>query len=126
VIVAIALLFGISFDAVMPRVRRRQIEPLEFGALLILMLLFTPLAFGYLFSWLMLPLALLLHTLLSGEHTRITAPLILTATILLAATAAAPRVMQIYGSVLLAALALYVAIAAELWRAKRAPNSVVR
>lgn len=126
VIVAIALLFGISFVAVMPRVRRRQIEPQEFGALLILMLLFTPLAFGYLFSWLLLPLALLLHTLLSGEHTRITAPLILTATILLAATAAAPRVMQIYGSVLLAALALYIAIAAELWRAKRAPNSVVR
>jgi hypothetical protein len=74
----------------------------------------------------MLPLALLLHTLLCGEHTRITAPLTLTAIILLAATAAAPRVMQIYGSMLFAALALYVAIAAELWRAKRAPNSVVR
>ena len=44
----------------------------------------------------------------------------------LAATAAAPRVMQIYGTVLFAALALYVAIAAELWRVKRASDSVVR
>ena len=127
VIIAIALLFGISFVAVMPRVRRRQVEPLEFGALLILILIFTPLAFGYLFSWLMLPLALLLRVLLYGrEHTRITAPLLLTGTILLAATAAAPRVMQIYGSVLFAALGLYLAIAAELWRAKRADDSVVR
>ena len=126
VIVAIALLFGISFVAVMPRARRRQSEPLEFGALLILILIFTPLAFGYLFSWLMLPLALLLHTLLCGEHTGITGPLILTATILLAATAAAPRMMQIYGSVLFAALALYLAMAAELWPAKRADNSIVR
>jgi len=73
----------------------------------------------------MLPLALLLHTLLCGKHARITGPLILTALILLAATAAAPRVMQIYGSVLFAALALYVAIAAELWRAKCASGSVV-
>jgi Glycosyltransferase family 87 len=126
VIVTIALLFGVSFVAVMPRVRHPQVEPLEFGALLILILIFTPLAFGYLFSWLMLPLALLLHILLCGEAARITAPLVLTATILLVATAAAPRVMQIYGSVLFAALALYIAVAAELWRAKRAHNSVVR
>ena len=126
VTIAIALLFGISFVAVMPRVRHCQIEPLEFGALVILILIFTPLAFGYLFSWLMLPLALLLHILLCSEHARITPPLVLMATILLAATAAAPRVMQIYGSVLFAALAVYIAIAAQLWRAKRAHNSVVR
>jgi len=126
VILAIALLFGISFIAVMPRERRQQTKPLEFGALLILILIFTPLAFGYLFSWLMLPLALLVRILLGREHARIVLPMFLTATILLAATAAAPRVMQIYGSVLFAALAVYVAIAAELWQVKRATNSIVR
>jgi hypothetical protein len=74
----------------------------------------------------MLPLALLVRILLGREHARIVLPMFLTATILLTATAAAPRVMQIYGSVLFAALAVYVAIAAELWQVKRATNSIVR
>ena len=126
VIMTIALFFGMSFVAVMPRVRYAQAGPLEFGGLLILILIFAPLAFGYLFSWLMLPLASLTNIFLCREHSKGVLPMFLTATVLLAVTAAAPRVMQIYGSVFFAALALYVATAAELWRAKHARNSVVR
>jgi len=107
-------------------VRYAQAGPLEFGGLLILILIFAPLAFGYLFSWLMLPLASLTNIFLCREHSKGVLPMFLTATVLLAVTAAAPRVMQIYGSVFFAALALYVATAAELWRAKHARNSVVR
>ena len=119
VIAGVALFFGVSFVAVMPRVRRRDTDGLEFAALLVLILIFTPLAFGYLFSWLMLPIAILIGGVLWRGDTKVALPSLIAATILLAATAIAPRSAQIYGSVLLAAVALYTGVAIELWRAKR-------
>ena len=119
VIAGVALFFGVSFVAVMPRVRRRDTDGLEFAALLVLILIFTPLAFGYLFSWWMLPIAILIGGVLWRGDTKVALPSLIAATILLAATAIAPRSAQIYGSVLLAAVALYTGAAIELWRAKR-------
>jgi hypothetical protein len=114
--VTIAFFFGISFVVMMPRTRRRDTDALEFGALLVLILIFTPLAFGYLFSWLMLPIAILMGTVLGQEKRNVALLSLVAAAILLVATAIAPRTAQIYGSVLLAAVALYCGLAIELWR----------
>ncbi|HEY2104092.1 MAG TPA: glycosyltransferase family 87 protein [Chthoniobacterales bacterium] len=116
IIVTIAFFFGISFVVMMPRTRRRDTDALEFGALLVLILIFTPLAFGYLFSWLMLPIAILMGTVLGQEKRNVALLSLVAAAILLVATAIAPRTAQIYGSVLLAAVALYCGLAIELWR----------
>ena len=57
----------------MPRERSPQSDAGEFAALLILILMFTPLAFGYLFVWLMVPLALLIkRTIASDDSTLLT------------------------------------------------------
>lgn len=120
-IFAVAALAGISFLAVMPRHPTAHSDAFEFSALLILILLFTPLAFGYLFIWLLLPLAVLLQRVLTrGDRTACAG--IAASLALLAITALAPRLAQIYGSVFFAALALYLTIAVELWRARSRPD----
>jgi hypothetical protein len=117
VICAAALLFGLSFILAMPRLPHHAFE-LEYSGLLILVLLFTPLAFGYLFSWLMLPVAALGNRVLT-RNSRAALLCILIAVCLLTVTALAPRLAQIYGSVFFAAVALYFGIAIELAREKR-------
>jgi hypothetical protein len=112
VIIACALVVGASFVWVIPRHRSPASE--EFAALLILILIFTPLTFGYLFVWLMFPIALLIKRIIAADE----APLLrylLVALVLLTSTAIAPRFAQIYGSLFFAALILYLAIAASLW-----------
>jgi alpha-1,2-mannosyltransferase len=115
-IVAIALLLGFSFVWAMPR--QLAGDEREFAALLILILVFTPLAFGYLFVWLVFPLATVIKQVLAGDKS-ISLFCLLMAVALLAMTAIAPRVAQIYGSLLCAALTLYLALAAELRRQRR-------
>ncbi len=116
IILVLAGLLGFSFVAAMTRSRSAaDAQALEFGALLILILLFTPLAFGYLFSWLMLPLALLTKRVFSAQST-IALSSVLLAAVLLIVTGISPRAAQIYGSVFFAALALYFGVAIELWR----------
>lgn len=126
VIGILALMFGISFVMVMPWSRNRNTDVLEFAALLVLILIFTPLAFGYLFSWLMLPLAVLTRAILCREDVDVTLPSFVTAIMLLAITAIVPRAAQIYGSLFLAAVALFIGIAIRLWRARHAADLVVR
>jgi hypothetical protein len=116
VIVAIALLLGFSFVWAMPR--QLAGDEREFAALLILILVFTPLAFGYLFVWLVFPLATVIKGVLVGDNSTSLFWLLL-AVALLAMTAIAPRLAQIYGSLLFAALTLYLALAAELRRQQR-------
>jgi len=113
VIVVCAVLLGLSFAAAMSRQRGPQNNPAEFSALLLLILIFTPLAFGYLFVWLMFPLALLIKRTTAGAES--TSPTcLLIALALLTATGIAPRFAQIYGSLFFAALVLYLALAADL------------
>jgi hypothetical protein len=118
VIIASALLLGFSFVVAMPRQRTPEGDTREFAALLCLILIFTPLAFGYLFVWLMFPLAILIKRILTiAESIALTCLSIALA--LLTATAIAPRLAQIYGSLFFAALMLYLALAADLRRHQR-------
>ncbi len=114
VILASAFALGLWFVAAMLR-GQHAFDALECSALLILILLFTPLAFGYLFSWLMLPLAVLLKRVLNSGST-VALACILIAVALLIATGISPRAAQIYGSVFFAALVLYFGVTIELWR----------
>jgi hypothetical protein len=117
VIVAIALLLGFSFITAMPS-RHLAGDEREFAALLILILVFTPLAFGYLFVWLVFPLATVIKRVLAGNKSSSPVSL-LVAVVLLTITAITPRFAQIYGSLLFAALTLYLALAAELRQQRR-------
>ena len=115
VIMGSALLLGLSFVVAMPRQRAPEGDAREFAALLSLILIFTPLTFGYLFVWLMFPLALLIKRSLEVPASLIW---VLIALALLTATAIAPRFAQIYGSLFFAALMLYLALAIDLRRAQ--------
>jgi hypothetical protein len=115
VILGSALLLGLWYIAAMTRTRAASDDALEYSALLILILLFTPLGYGYLFSWLMLPLALLTKRVLDSGST-FAFCCILIATALLIVTGISTRGAQIYGSVFFAALALYFGVTIELWR----------
>ncbi len=117
IILAFAFVVGLSFLVVMPRTISLDTAALEFACLLMLILLFTPLAFGYLFLWLMLPLALVLQRWLSHGDLVSSLGFMIAVTLLLV-TAVTPRVAQTYGSVFFAALVLYVTMAVELWREK--------
>ena len=116
VIMASALLLGLSFVVAMPRQRAPEGGAREFAALLSLILIFTPLAFGYLFVWLIFPLALLIKRSLEVPTSLIW---LLIALALLTATGIAPRLAQIYGSLFFAALMLYLALATDLRRDPR-------
>jgi glycosyl transferase family 87 len=116
VIVACALILGTSLVWVMPRRCFPQSDATEYGALLILILLFTPLAFGYLFVWLIPPVAVLIKQATAANDTASWIYL-LVALCLLIATAITPRFAQIYGSLFFTGLILYCALATNLWRA---------
>jgi hypothetical protein len=115
VLIASALLLGFSFVVAMPRQRTPGGDAREFAALLNLILIFTPLAFGYLFVWLMFPLALLIKRIPVAAES-ISLGCLLIACALLVATGIAPRFAQIYGSLFFAALMLYLALAIDLRR----------
>jgi Glycosyltransferase family 87 len=115
VIIACALVVGASFVWVIPRHHSPASE--EFAALLILILIFTPLTFGYLFVWLMLPLALLIKQIIAADEPPSLRYLFI-ALLLLTSTAIAPRFAQIYGSLFFTALILYLALATSLWHSR--------
>jgi Glycosyltransferase family 87 len=115
VIIACALVVGASFVWVIPRHDSPASE--EFAALLILILIFTPLTFGYLFVWLMLPLALLIKQIIAADEPPSLRCLFI-ALLLLTSTAIAPRFAQIYGSLFFTALILYLALATSLWHSR--------
>ncbi len=122
VLIASALLLGFSFVAAMPRQRSPDGDAREFAALLNLILIFTPLAFGYLFVWLMFPLALLIKRIAVAAES-ISCGCLLIAYALLVATGIAPRFAQIYGSLFFAALMLYLGLAIDL---RRHPRLIAR
>ncbi len=121
IILAVAFLFGLVFIAVMPPAPRRtpETDAIEFALLLLLMLVFTPLSFGYLFVWLLYPLTVIMQRLLAGRGSRV----LLIATLLAAALVSLSipfRIMaQTYGNTLGATLLLFIGLAIELWRLRR-------
>jgi len=122
IILATALLFGAAFIAVMPRGSRRtrETDAIEFALLLLLMLLFTPLSFGYLFVWLLYPLTVTVQRVWE-EPGRDAGLLVCAGTAIALLSLTIPfRVMaQTYGNTFFAAAFLFVGLAVELWKLKQ-------
>lgn len=126
IILATAFALGAAYLAVMPRsaARTPETDAVEFALLILLMLVFTPLSFGYLFAWLIYPLTVVVQRLIAGGATRTILLGCASAAIALLALSIPWRVMaQTYGNALFATLLLFVGLAIELWRTKRVPLS---
>ncbi|CAN5570492.1 hypothetical protein BH18VER1_BH18VER1_07330 [soil metagenome] len=120
IIVGIALLFGFAFIGVLPRAARRTIrtDAIEFALLLLLMLMFTPLAFDYLFAFLLFPFTVVVQLLLHGAGKRLFV-CAATAVFLLATSIPFQRAAQGLGNVFFATAILFGALTLELASSKR-------
>jgi hypothetical protein len=120
IIISLALTLGVLFIAVIPNrdMRTAESDAIEFALLLLLMLTVTPLSFGYFYSWLMLPFAVVTQRVLSGKVWVVlwwTVP----ALVLLALGIPFPRSTQLYGNTFFATLLLFVGLSIELLHFKR-------
>jgi hypothetical protein len=115
IVIGIALALGIVFIAVMPQrgMRTTESDAIEFALLLLLMLMMTPLSFGYFFCWLMLPFAVATQQVLAGKSSTILW-WGLPALALLALGLIFPRGAQLYGNTFFATLLLFIGLSIEL------------
>lgn len=125
IILGAALGLGLVFVAVMPRRdrRTRETDAIEFALLLLLMLMFTPLSFGYLFAWLIYPLTVVAARAVNGTASRTLIGCAIAAVVSLALSLPFRVVADAYGNAFSAALLLFAGLAFELWRVKRAPGA---
>jgi Glycosyltransferase family 87 len=120
IIISVALALGILFIAVMPQrpLRAAESDAIEFALLLLMTLMFTPLSFGYFYSWLMLPFAVVTQRVLVGKSS----PVLwwsLPALVLLALSIPFPRGAQLYGNTFFATLLLFIGLLIELFQFKQ-------
>jgi len=120
IIISVALVLGILFITVMPQrgMRTAESDAIEFALLLLMMLMITPLSFGYFFSWLMLPFAVITQRVLAGKGWALlwwSVP----AVAIFALALPFPRGAQLYGNTFFATLLVFLALAVELLRCKR-------
>jgi Glycosyltransferase family 87 len=120
IIISVALALGIWFITATPRhgMRTAESDAIEFALLLLLMLMVTPLSFGYFYSWLMLPFAVVTQRVFAGEGSTVlwwTLP----ALALLALGIPFRRGAQLYGNAFFATLLLFIGLSIELWRFKQ-------
>ncbi len=120
IMISVALALGVVFIAAMPNrdMRTAESDAIEFALLLLLMLMLTPLSFGYFYSWLMLPFAVVTQRALTGKGSAVfwwTLP----ALMLLALGLAFPRRAQLHGNTFFATLLLFIGLSVELLRFKR-------
>lgn len=102
--------------------RTSETDAVEFALLLLLILIFTPLSFGYLFAWLLYPLTVVGERLLSRHGSRgLLIAFSASAVALLALSAPFRIAAQVYGNTLFATVLLFAGLSIELWRMKRAP-----
>jgi hypothetical protein len=115
IIISAALALGILFIAVMPQhdMRTAETDSIEFALLLLLMLMVTPLSFGYFYSWLMLPFAVITQRGLAGKIS-IVLWWSLSALALLVIGIPFPRGAQLYGNTFFATLLLFVGLSIQL------------
>src|SRR3989440_8757934 len=120
IVVCIAFALGTFFIAVMPQrgMRTAQSDAIEFALLLLLMLMVTPLSFGYFYSWLMPPFAVVTQRVFAGKGSTILW-WTLSALALLAVGLIFPRGAQLYGNTFFATLMLFVGLSIELLRFKQ-------
>jgi hypothetical protein len=125
VIISVALALGILFVAAMPRraLRSAETDGTEFALLLLIMLMITPLSFGYFYSWLMLPFAVITQRILAGDGLA-SLWCTLPALALLAFGIPFSRPAQLYGNTFFATLLLFISLLIELFRLKRASEPV--
>jgi glycosyl transferase family 87 len=119
IIISVALALSALFIAAMPQgsMRTAESDAIEFALLLLLMLMITPLSFGYFYSWLMLPFAVVTQRVLAGKGSAVlwwTLP----ALALLALGIPFPRDAQLYGNTFFATLLLFIGLFIELLRLK--------
>jgi hypothetical protein len=125
IIISVALALGILFITVMPQrgMRTAESDATEFALLLLIMLMITPLSFGYFFSWLMLPFAVITQRVFTGKGSALlwwSVP----AVAILALALPFPRGAQLYGNTFFATLLLFLGLAVELFRCKRQRRQV--
>ena len=113
--ISVALVFCIFFIAAMPRrdMRTAESDAIEFAQLLLLMLMVTPLSFGYFYSWLMLPFAVITQRVLVERVSSILWWCV-PALALLAVGLIFPRGAQLYGNTFFATLLLFIGLSFEL------------
>lgn len=121
IILTSGLLLGLVYITVMPAraLRTPQSDAIEFALLLLLILMFTPLSFGYLYAWLLYPFTVVVERVLRGEGKQLLRWAVV-AVALLSLTIPFRVGAQTYGNTFLATLLLFIGLAAELWRMKRA------
>jgi Glycosyltransferase family 87 len=124
IIISVALALGILFIAAMPQraMRTAESDAIEFALLILMVLIVTPLSFGYLFSWLILPFAIVTQRMLTGKGSSLlwwSLPVLA----ILALALPFPRGAQIYGNTFFGALLLFIGLSIELLRCKRAGRS---
>jgi Glycosyltransferase family 87 len=120
IIIGFALGLGIVFVFVMPRrsMRTPESDAVEFALLLLMILIVTPLSFGYFFCWLMLPFGVITQRVLAGKDPGLlwwTVP----ALVLLALGLPFPHSAQMYGNTFFAALLLFIGLAIKLLQHKK-------
>jgi hypothetical protein len=122
IIFGAALLLGLAFIAVMPGAAARtdETDAIEFALLVLLILIFTPLSFGYLFAWLLYPITVVVQRFLAGPAHRGLLICAIVAAILLSLLIPFRIMAQTYGNTLFATLLLFIGLALELWRLKQA------
>ena len=125
IIISVALALGILFITVMPQrgMRTAESDAIEFALLLLMMLMITPLSFGYFFSWLMLPFAVITQRVLAGKGWALlwwSVP----AVAILALALPFPRDAQLYGNTFFATLLLFLGLSIELLYCKRQSRQV--
>jgi hypothetical protein len=122
IIIACVLALGLAFVTAMPRAARRtpESDAIEFALLLTLMLVFTPLSFGYLFAWLLYPLTVVTQRIFDGTGSHaVLAACAGSALALLALSIPFRVTAQTYGNALFATLLLFAGLSVELWGIKR-------
>jgi hypothetical protein len=115
IIVSVALALGLLFIAVMPRreMRTPQSDAVEFALLLLLILMVTPLSFGYFYSWLMLPFAVATRRVRIGNAAGVLWWSLLSLA-LLALGIPFARGAQLYGNTFFATLLLFIGLSIQL------------
>jgi Glycosyltransferase family 87 len=120
IVISVAVALGVLFIAAMPRrdMRTADSDAIEFTLLLLLILMVTPLSFGYFYSWLMLPFAVITQRVLVEKVSSIVWWFV-PAVALLALGIPFPRGAQLYGNTFFATLLLFVGLSVELFSFKQ-------
>ena len=120
IIFSAALALGFFFIAAMPQrdMRTAESDAIEFALLLLLMLMVTPLSFGYFYSWLILPFAVITQRALVERVLSILWWCV-PALALLGVGIPFPRGAQLYGNTFFATLLLFFGLSIELLRFKQ-------